>query len=86
MRSEEVFAFLLQENTFPEERIFLIIKCLRHSLGVNLREMSNTQRYPMFDLEFALENHDAIILKTGYFQLWVFYKSHLRNSVAGKNV
>jgi len=53
MRSEEVFAFLLQENTFPEERIFLIIKCLRHSLGVILREMSNTQRYPMFDQELT---------------------------------
>ena len=53
MRSEEVFAFLLQENTFPEERIFLIIKCLRHSLGLILREMSDTQRYPLYNQELT---------------------------------
>ena len=42
-----------KKTHFLKKGFFLIIKCLRHSLGLILREMSDTQRDPLHNQELT---------------------------------
>ena len=46
----------------------------------------DSQRYPLIrcPIKYELDIHMFQILKTGNFQLWVFYERDLRISTAGK--